>query len=1113
MVNLTKVLHLSAEPDVLTEVTSRNLYTVLNEIHQNLVRRDPRGIFANPVTDDIAVGYSEVISKPMDLGTICSRLRSRAYYRSAAEYLADVTLMCDNAMVYNPPDTIYFQRARKLLSFCRKQMSLSSLQKAGKDLPGGLTAEEIGDLMSVENQMSHMIRMKAFIRSSKIHSNAESEFRTTGSDSKFGLSPKYRSDSNRNVVVSSQSSIVYPVHRKRGRPRSHLSTTSRYQIHLNRKPLKNLSHISSEQHAFRDDVKSKHSIESRVSSSSSSQLDMSSTYCSAPPKEIQSTPKSGTSRSFPVQSPVVITPQKRGRGRPRKIRLDDLQPPVCSANLNVSSELQDSSILSQTSTLDIKVHPDSVSAISRDQSHSENSMIIKSENTQSEYDNCIADSIIKAEPDCDSNTENFALMSKAPSTASSSPLSGSSCKTFNGKASLISKKQRFMHRDNQSNKHLSHFKVDNHYKYKDSCVYSDRANSVNDDDDSVYNDDSCDESSDRLHYRQTADNLSSEILLQAKKAAAESAAKLKRKYANITSNENNVEYIGPKIVCLNCTTEGEVSAIECRNARSNTISSDQKLPNKTDDTVTSEETTKPEKIQKISYPPLLIDLLTKQKALNIPKMDDYSMTQQNEILDKLHKLKCNSSDEPIATAIHGPLTIFSPMQLVQLSEVFSSDPSLIEYAVSLLKFVQPVGRWARRWVAKRLDAATDGLHSQAIYALQSQYDNDKTELLQSWFDKVDLTIDPPTPKSDEVDTEHLEPCLLDLLMDDDTVTSCNNNTNGPILSTDNEHISLISDVQISCIKNENINFVNTSNSPNPIDVTLTADSCETSFYNTSVSASEVTVSAPNSTTIIPQQNSSLNNELNVIICDSIPSSVSASTSCDNITAHSSDTQSTGQVPLVATKPSEGQALSDDECASNVKVADDVVCSNFSSSGDLKSDCFVHAKSEQTSEAPSDSSTSLLKTALSAASSYSLTTSHDRIVVQNKVISNAGEDITKNFSSNDCLPTTMPTTSLQHSLFLDSHLITHKEIRRAVETHAENNLPVNQIYDTTNYAEANSSTVCQLQNSCVRICVDMDASSTSSTDTDNANSRPLLDLISSDISQTNPETNVDNTSFS
>lgn len=50
----------------------------------------------------------------MDLGTIYNRLKSRAYYRSATEYLADVTLMCNNAMIYNPPDTIYYQRARKV---------------------------------------------------------------------------------------------------------------------------------------------------------------------------------------------------------------------------------------------------------------------------------------------------------------------------------------------------------------------------------------------------------------------------------------------------------------------------------------------------------------------------------------------------------------------------------------------------------------------------------------------------------------------------------------------------------------------------------------------------------------------------------------------------------------------------------------------------------------------------------------------------------------------------------------------------------------------------------------------------------------------------------------
>ncbi|KAA3671659.1 uncharacterized protein DEA37_0012759 [Paragonimus westermani] len=99
---------------VLTEVTSRNLYLVLTELHNQLVRRDPRRIFANPVTDDIAAGYSETISHPMDLGTISNRLISRACYKSVTDYLADVTLMCNNAMVYNPPDTIYYQRARKV---------------------------------------------------------------------------------------------------------------------------------------------------------------------------------------------------------------------------------------------------------------------------------------------------------------------------------------------------------------------------------------------------------------------------------------------------------------------------------------------------------------------------------------------------------------------------------------------------------------------------------------------------------------------------------------------------------------------------------------------------------------------------------------------------------------------------------------------------------------------------------------------------------------------------------------------------------------------------------------------------------------------------------------
>lgn len=57
----------------------------------------------------------------MDLGTMYSRLESRNYYSTALQYLTDLRQMCQNAMCYNPSDTIYYQKARKVdLFHCAK---------------------------------------------------------------------------------------------------------------------------------------------------------------------------------------------------------------------------------------------------------------------------------------------------------------------------------------------------------------------------------------------------------------------------------------------------------------------------------------------------------------------------------------------------------------------------------------------------------------------------------------------------------------------------------------------------------------------------------------------------------------------------------------------------------------------------------------------------------------------------------------------------------------------------------------------------------------------------------------------------------------------------------
>ncbi|VUZ53917.1 unnamed protein product, partial [Hymenolepis diminuta] len=50
--------------------TSYSLYIVLSELHRLFVKRDHKGIFARPVTEDIAPNYFSFISNPMDLGTI-----------------------------------------------------------------------------------------------------------------------------------------------------------------------------------------------------------------------------------------------------------------------------------------------------------------------------------------------------------------------------------------------------------------------------------------------------------------------------------------------------------------------------------------------------------------------------------------------------------------------------------------------------------------------------------------------------------------------------------------------------------------------------------------------------------------------------------------------------------------------------------------------------------------------------------------------------------------------------------------------------------------------------------------------------------------------------------
>ncbi|XP_041844501.1 bromodomain-containing protein 9 isoform X2 [Melanotaenia boesemani] len=99
---------------------------LLEHFLRQLQRKDPHGFFAFPVTDAIAPGYSSIIKHPMDFSTMKDRIRNNEY-NTVTEFKADFKLMCDNAMVYNRPETVYYKAAKKLLHTGFKMMSKERL--------------------------------------------------------------------------------------------------------------------------------------------------------------------------------------------------------------------------------------------------------------------------------------------------------------------------------------------------------------------------------------------------------------------------------------------------------------------------------------------------------------------------------------------------------------------------------------------------------------------------------------------------------------------------------------------------------------------------------------------------------------------------------------------------------------------------------------------------------------------------------------------------------------------------------------------------------------------------------------------------------------------------
>ncbi|XP_043101385.1 bromodomain-containing protein 7 [Puntigrus tetrazona] len=102
------------------------LQEALSQLIRQLQRKDPSAFFSFPVTDLIAPGYSLIIKRPMDFSTMKEKVK-KEHYQSLEELKLDFKVMCENAMIYNKPETIYYKAAKKLLHSGMKILSTERL--------------------------------------------------------------------------------------------------------------------------------------------------------------------------------------------------------------------------------------------------------------------------------------------------------------------------------------------------------------------------------------------------------------------------------------------------------------------------------------------------------------------------------------------------------------------------------------------------------------------------------------------------------------------------------------------------------------------------------------------------------------------------------------------------------------------------------------------------------------------------------------------------------------------------------------------------------------------------------------------------------------------------
>ena len=157
--------------------TPQDLTGAMLELLQLLTRDKRSKPFMYPVDLAEAPGYEDVVSTPMDLSTVRSRVSSGVYGSDIFEFARDVRLIWANCMAYNMPDSAFYNQAKALKTLfdqlynAKFKQILQRGRRKGQAPTDTAPPQEAPDTKKIDAHVDPRLlkRLKKFVRAMYAH--------------------------------------------------------------------------------------------------------------------------------------------------------------------------------------------------------------------------------------------------------------------------------------------------------------------------------------------------------------------------------------------------------------------------------------------------------------------------------------------------------------------------------------------------------------------------------------------------------------------------------------------------------------------------------------------------------------------------------------------------------------------------------------------------------------------------------------------------------------------------------------------------------------------------------------------------------------------------------